>query len=457
MADPDSSDNGRLEELRRRWQQDPSSRVFLQLAEEHRRRGQTGQALQVLEEGLRHAPTYLSAKVALGRCRLELGDAVGAAGALESVLAEDATHLVANKLLVEAYLQSGQADQAARRLDTYYLLNDSDPEIAVLKERIAALQDAEPAPTATETLRAMEEGAAQEDAEGLGGLDDTAESAVVPPDGSESEASKEASADASDAPESGDASDSSDASESGDASDAADAGEVQVRPGPADDDGTIFGGSLTDRDDSRRRYRMAFSEEGLFPVAEEESEIDAELAAVVEDAPEDEAPAREAVFEVVADEEEADEPEAAGDAPQLGIDDTDVLELVPDRELGLASPVGDVPDGGPRDLGSTSTLGDLYYGQGHYSKAAEIYRRVLEQEPGNTAAAEGLERALAAQGAEGPAAPRYRLTAGDFLTGSEDEISDAAEAGLTARKIHLFKAYLGRVKPETRADSSTEA
>src|SRR5260370_38104570 len=125
----------RVTQLRGRWQSDPSSRVFLQLAEEYRHLGRMKDALEVLETGLREHPGYLSALVAKGRCLLELGEPARAREVLERVVQQDATQMVANKLLVRAYLETGEAERARQRLDLYTLLNDRDPEIDELDRR----------------------------------------------------------------------------------------------------------------------------------------------------------------------------------------------------------------------------------------------------------------------------------------------------------------------------------
>ena len=57
----------RVLQLRQRWEADPASRVFLQLAEEYRHLGRVHDALGVLEAGLKEHPGYLSALVAKGR------------------------------------------------------------------------------------------------------------------------------------------------------------------------------------------------------------------------------------------------------------------------------------------------------------------------------------------------------------------------------------------------------
>src|SRR4051812_33066682 len=138
MSDGAFSD--RLTQLKNRWEADPSSRVFLQLAEEYRHQGRVKEALEVLDRGLREHPGYLSALVAKGRCHLELGEPEPAKAVLERVVKQDATQMVANKLLVRAHLETGEPERARERLDLYSLLNDSDPEIDELRRRLRAME-----------------------------------------------------------------------------------------------------------------------------------------------------------------------------------------------------------------------------------------------------------------------------------------------------------------------------
>ena len=81
----------------------------------------------MLDRGLQEHPGYLSALVAKGRCHLELGEADASRAVLERVVKQDPTQMVANKLLVRAYLDTGDPARARERLDLYSLLNDSDP------------------------------------------------------------------------------------------------------------------------------------------------------------------------------------------------------------------------------------------------------------------------------------------------------------------------------------------
>lgn len=140
MADGPQSE--RLEVLRQRWEQDRSSRIFLQLAEEYRRLDRAAEAIPVLEEGLRHHPGSLSALVALARAQLETGEAAAAIPTLEQVLAKDRTQMVAYRLLVEAYVDQAQVQLAEERLAVYAELNPTDPAIGTLRAQIAALASA---------------------------------------------------------------------------------------------------------------------------------------------------------------------------------------------------------------------------------------------------------------------------------------------------------------------------
>ena len=80
---PSDPHDDHLAELRRRWEDDPGSRLFLQLAEEYRRVGRREEAMEVLRRGLEAHPQQVSGLVSLGRLHLEMGQPKEAAEALE--------------------------------------------------------------------------------------------------------------------------------------------------------------------------------------------------------------------------------------------------------------------------------------------------------------------------------------------------------------------------------------
>jgi tetratricopeptide (TPR) repeat protein len=126
-----------IDELRRRWEAEPTPQLSLQLAEEYRRAEETDEAISILETALDSHPEHVAARVALGRYRMDAGRHEEARPVLEAVVAEDPTHLVANRALVHLYADLGDEKQARDRLDLYKLLNEGDPAIEELERKIS--------------------------------------------------------------------------------------------------------------------------------------------------------------------------------------------------------------------------------------------------------------------------------------------------------------------------------
>ncbi len=149
---PEDFTSTQIEMLDRRWREDPSPHLSLQLADLYRQGGKLREALPVLEKGLERHPESVSLRVALGRYQMELGDPESAAESLRSVVDADPGHLVANKLLIRAHLAVGEVQRATDRLDLYALLNDSDPEIESLRSAVEGRAKASPQVAASESL-----------------------------------------------------------------------------------------------------------------------------------------------------------------------------------------------------------------------------------------------------------------------------------------------------------------
>jgi tetratricopeptide (TPR) repeat protein len=367
------SSQARIATLRKRWEADRGSSAFLPLAEEYRRLGRFRDAIDTLEAGLRMQPAYLSAQVALGRCLLESGDAPAAAQVLERVLATDPTQLVANKLLVEAYLRAGHAKQALGRLDTYTALNDRDPDALGLRQRIFTALQKEPAAGAS-PIGAAGEPAVFAAAQTPLGLDDP-DPLFALADGIEPPSDLSALWNDAGNGERG-------------------SGAAPAWPAGSGNGDDLFPGLGTAS--AHRLYLAALLEDGLFARIPARM-IAPDLAAAPEAAP---AP------DTAAGRESAVAPEAAA-APEQ--------EAAPETTAATnAAPATE----------ATVTLGELYRRQGHLGEAAEIFHAVLEREPGNAAAQDGLT--LTQEAAAAPAA------APDAWLGE----------GVTARKIRALRGYL---------------
>ncbi len=389
----------RIVQLRARWQNDPSSRIFLQLAEEYRHAGRVQEALGVLDAGLKEHPGYLSALVAKGRCLLELGDAGQARGVLERVVQQDATQMVANKLLVRAHLETGEPERAGQRLDLYTLLNDSDPEIEELRRRVVAMSRAPEAPDGPRTQEPAERPRMDRET-----------------------------------PESADA-----------GSDVFDLGHGEpVRPaaGVAD----VFGPD-----------EAAGSQAPEPPPPPPPSEVPPPFAA----APAAAVPTAAAAAAAATVPRPRGEGNGSEPFPDLdpahsvalylaglraerifdfgGTAEPATVAVVPAAEAPVA-PAAEPAAADQTPPMATATLGELYRRQGHLDEAERIFREVMAREPGNDAARQALAQlAGAAGGGDRP------LDAAQLLAGM-----DRPQASAVSRKAYLLQSYLTRLRRARR-------
>jgi len=107
---PAAAGPSRVEELRKRLEKEPGSRLFAQLAEELRKDGQLEEAIGVCRTGLQKHPNYPSARITLGRALIDSGDLAGARAELETVLQGAPDNILARKLLDECLASLGEAD-----------------------------------------------------------------------------------------------------------------------------------------------------------------------------------------------------------------------------------------------------------------------------------------------------------------------------------------------------------
>jgi tetratricopeptide (TPR) repeat protein len=123
------ADNPRIEELRRRVQKDPGSIAFAQLAEEYRRAGEYEEAVRVSRAGLERHPSYLSARVTLGRTLIELERYPEAQTELDFVLRSAPENLAAIRGLAEIHQRRGDLNAALRQYQTALGIAKHDPEL----------------------------------------------------------------------------------------------------------------------------------------------------------------------------------------------------------------------------------------------------------------------------------------------------------------------------------------
>jgi tetratricopeptide (TPR) repeat protein len=130
-------DNPRLDSLRRRVQQDPSSIAFAQLAEEYRRAGMLQEAVDVCRAGLGTHPAYVSARVTLGRALMELRQYEPAQQELEQVLRSAPENLAAIRGLADVLHRQGLFEESLLQYRAALTLVRHDPD---LEQTIAELE-----------------------------------------------------------------------------------------------------------------------------------------------------------------------------------------------------------------------------------------------------------------------------------------------------------------------------
>jgi tetratricopeptide (TPR) repeat protein len=135
----------RLEELKRRVEADPASIAFASLAEEYRRAARFEEAVEASRAGLRFHPTYVSARVTLGRSLMELGLFDQAERELHVVARSTPDNLAARRGLGDLYWRQADLGRALEQLRLAAGLAPGDGELAeMVRELELEVAAAEP-------------------------------------------------------------------------------------------------------------------------------------------------------------------------------------------------------------------------------------------------------------------------------------------------------------------------
>lgn len=448
----------RLAQMEERWRREPQSRVFLQVAEEHRRGGDLRRAIEVLEQGLGRHPGYVSALVLLGRCRLEGGDPPGAIEALERAVVHDPAQLVANKLLVEAYLATGRSAQARERIEFYRLFNDRDPEIDALEQRIDAAAAASASTPAAPPAAAAD-------------IFDLAP-ATLPPLELPIPAVRSTAAAADPF---GTVHDPQDAGRRIDAAIAAEGIFPLAAPAavaietPKPDFGDVFDlapqpiaalppAAATEQVESREEApAVGLAEPAAVPFSLSVTEPEPPPAAPPPPATErstppwgfrsggrdlDELEAREQVVaepfspRSIGEEVERETIEEPFDEVLTGGGSATAMPTTDFASSPAEPPVADATSEPPVEVGPSSTLGELYLAQGHLDEAATEFRRVLDLRPDDAVARAGIDEI-----------DRRRAPVEETASGWREGAAPVAPVGgLTQRKVATLRHYLDRLR-----------
>ncbi len=115
--------------LEQQLRNDPTSRVFLRLAEEFRKGGMYDKAVRVCEDGLRHHSRYVPAWVCLGRCHESLSRPLEAEKAFSKVLEFSSDNPHALRGLGVIALNRRQFDEARLYFERLLIQEPADEQI----------------------------------------------------------------------------------------------------------------------------------------------------------------------------------------------------------------------------------------------------------------------------------------------------------------------------------------
>ena len=138
-----SGERAGIEGLWERYGSTPGSTEFMALAEQLRRRGCQGQAVEICTRAKASYPHYVSCRVLLGRCLMELGLRDEALRELEQVLELDRENAFSLRAMAELRMSQGNLSEAANYYRALVRINPSDLD---MQQRLAqAVRALEPA------------------------------------------------------------------------------------------------------------------------------------------------------------------------------------------------------------------------------------------------------------------------------------------------------------------------
>jgi tetratricopeptide (TPR) repeat protein len=156
-----SHDKAPVDALRESYEKDPNSKLFMPLAEQLRRRGYLGEAIDICMRAKAIHPRYVSCRVLLGRCLIELGMKEEARRELEEVLELDRENVFSLRVMAEILRAQGNLREA---VDYYRALlrisptdMDAQQRLIEIVQLLESPHDREPKPSLSSPHRFGEE------------------------------------------------------------------------------------------------------------------------------------------------------------------------------------------------------------------------------------------------------------------------------------------------------------
>ncbi len=132
MVDRAMSHSSLLYDYLRRYQEDPTSRIFAPLAEAYRKAGLVDEAIEIAREGLRIHPHFIGGRVALARALFDKNLFDEVISELSAIIQDVPDNLAAQRLLAESCLMTGRLAEALGAYKMLLYFHPQDLETAKL-------------------------------------------------------------------------------------------------------------------------------------------------------------------------------------------------------------------------------------------------------------------------------------------------------------------------------------
>ena len=120
----------------RAYENNPRSIVFAPLAEVYRKEGKTKKAIEILKEGLKYNPSYVTGYLSLASCYADLSQYNLAYSLLKSLIETNRDNIRLQKLFAQVCLKIGQDDEALEAYKYLLFLGPKDQEIAAFVKKL---------------------------------------------------------------------------------------------------------------------------------------------------------------------------------------------------------------------------------------------------------------------------------------------------------------------------------
>lgn len=134
-----------ISRLAQRLANDPASRAFVPLADEYLRQNLPEDAILVLTEGIKNHPTYVAARMMLGKTYQRVGRVAEARQEFEEVVRLHPDNVLAYKKLALLHKDAGQLGSAVETCNKILTIDPHDKRakeiLAYTQEEISAVED----------------------------------------------------------------------------------------------------------------------------------------------------------------------------------------------------------------------------------------------------------------------------------------------------------------------------